>query len=149
MIQFNIYFVQGSTLILLSYKSYILLSAKRKKIDLVFFQDEVRTETYRIAIEENAEVFRGKVVLDVGCGTGILSLFAARAGASKVIAVDQSEIIYQAMDIVRYNQFMLRVINHISRQLMYFLGGQGRAMYVFCSLCFINCTHGDFAVCEL
>uniref|UniRef100_A0A3B5MBE1 type I protein arginine methyltransferase n=1 Tax=Xiphophorus couchianus TaxID=32473 RepID=A0A3B5MBE1_9TELE len=45
-----------------------------------------------------------KVVLDVGCGTGILSMFAAKAGAKRVIAVDQSEIIYQAMDIVRSNQ---------------------------------------------
>ena len=44
---------------------------------------------------------RAQVVLDVGCGTCILSMFAARAGAAKVIAVDQSEIIYQAMDIVR------------------------------------------------
>ncbi|KAK6472559.1 oxidoreductase HTATIP2-like [Huso huso] len=43
-----------------------------------------------------------KIVLDVGCGTGILSMFAAKAGAKKVIGVDQSEIIYQAMDIVRY-----------------------------------------------
>lgn len=42
-----------------------------------------------------------QVVLDVGCGTGILSMFAARSGAKKVISVDQSEIIYQAMDIVR------------------------------------------------
>ena len=43
-----------------------------------------------------------KVVLDVGCGTGILSMFAAKAGAKHVIGIDQSEIIYQAMDIVRY-----------------------------------------------
>ncbi|KAK1161749.1 oxidoreductase HTATIP2-like [Acipenser oxyrinchus oxyrinchus] len=43
-----------------------------------------------------------KIVLDVGCGTGILSMFAAKAGAKKVIGVDQSEIIYQAMDIIRY-----------------------------------------------
>ena len=42
-----------------------------------------------------------KIVLDVGCGTGILSMFAAKAGASHVIGIDQSEIIYQAMDIIR------------------------------------------------
>lgn len=51
---------------------------------------------------QNPALFRDKVVLDVGCGTGILSMFAARAGARKVIGVDQSEIVYQAMDIVRY-----------------------------------------------
>ncbi|KAM4743818.1 LOW QUALITY PROTEIN: protein arginine N-methyltransferase 3 [Anableps anableps] len=67
-------------------------------------KDKVRTESYRDFMYSNPEVFRDKVVLDVGCGTGILSMFAARAGAKKVIAVDQSEIIYQAMDIVRSNQ---------------------------------------------
>lgn len=51
---------------------------------------------------QNPTLFKDKVVLDVGCGTGILSMFAARAGARKVIGVDQSEIVYQAMDIVRY-----------------------------------------------
>uniref|UniRef100_A0A1A8PMM6 Protein arginine N-methyltransferase 3 n=1 Tax=Nothobranchius rachovii TaxID=451742 RepID=A0A1A8PMM6_9TELE len=66
-------------------------------------KDKVRTESYRDFMYGNAEVFRDKVVLDVGCGTGILSMFAARSGAKKVIAVDQSEIIYQAMDIVRSN----------------------------------------------
>lgn len=34
---------------------------------------------------------RGSVVLDVGCGTGILSLFSSRAGAARVIGVDGSE----------------------------------------------------------
>ncbi|XP_051235451.1 protein arginine N-methyltransferase 3 isoform X2 [Dicentrarchus labrax] len=67
-------------------------------------KDKVRTESYRDFMYSNPEVFRDKVVLDVGCGTGILSMFAARSGAKKVIAVDQSEIIYQAMDIVRSNQ---------------------------------------------
>ncbi|XP_068429571.1 protein arginine N-methyltransferase 3 isoform X2 [Clinocottus analis] len=67
-------------------------------------KDKVRTESYRDFMYRNPEVFRDKVVLDVGCGTGILAMFAARAGAKQVIAVDQSEIIYQAMDIVRSNQ---------------------------------------------
>ena len=40
-------------------------------------------------------------MLDIGCGTGILSLFAAAAGARMVIGVDQSNIVYKAMDIVR------------------------------------------------
>jgi len=36
-----------------------------------------------------------QVVLDVGCGTGILSMFAAKAGAKRVIGVDYSAIIEQ------------------------------------------------------
>ena len=46
----------------------------------------------------------GKTVLDLGCGTGILSMFAADLGkASKVIGVDMSEVLHYAMDIVREN----------------------------------------------
>lgn len=67
-------------------------------------KDRVRTESYRDFMYNNTDVFKDKVVLDVGCGTGILSMFAAKAGAKKVIAVDQSEIIYHAIDIVRSNQ---------------------------------------------
>ncbi|KAI5101775.1 protein arginine N-methyltransferase 3 [Silurus meridionalis] len=64
-------------------------------------KDKVRTESYRDFINLNPDVFKDKVVLDVGCGTGILSMFAARSGAKKVIAVDQSDILYNAIDIVR------------------------------------------------
>lgn len=50
----------------------------------------------------NAESIKDRTVLDLGCGTGILSMFAATAGARQVIGVDQSDIIYRAIDIVRY-----------------------------------------------
>ena len=61
----------------------------------------MRTESYRDMMYQNESAFHDRLVLDVGCGTGILSLFAARAGAKHVYAVDQSEVIYQAMDIAR------------------------------------------------
>lgn len=66
--------------------------------------DYVRTSSYRDAILDNGAIFKDKTVLDLGCGTAILSMFAAKAGAKEVISVDQSDIIYQAMDIVRRNK---------------------------------------------
>lgn len=65
--------------------------------------DKVRTESYRDALLTNANRFENCIVLDVGCGTGILSMFAAKTGCRKVISVDQSDVIYHAMDIVREN----------------------------------------------
>eukprot|EP00124_Ichthyophonus_hoferi_P001644 Ihof_evm5s91 gene=Ihof_evmTU5s91 len=68
-------------------------------------KDEVRTTSYRNSIERNKHLFKDKVVLDVGCGTGILSMFAARAGAKKVIAVECSGIADVAQKIVDANNF--------------------------------------------
>ncbi|PWN21416.1 S-adenosyl-L-methionine-dependent methyltransferase [Microstroma glucosiphilum] len=68
-------------------------------------KDEVRTLAYRNAIMNNPHLFKGKTVLDVGCGTGILCMFAAKAGAKKVVGVDMSNIIDQAKVIVEKNGF--------------------------------------------
>lgn len=38
-------------------------------------KDEVRTKSYQNAIYQNKHLFKDKIVLDVGCGTGILSMF--------------------------------------------------------------------------
>ena len=66
-------------------------------------KDTSRTLTYQQAIEGNPEDFKGKVVLDIGCGTGILSIFAARAGAKHVYAIDNAEIALHAREIVKDN----------------------------------------------
>lgn len=52
-------------------------------------KDEVRTLSYRSAIYNNKHLFQDKIVLDVGCGTGILSMFAAKAGAKHVYGVSK------------------------------------------------------------
>jgi protein arginine N-methyltransferase 1 len=47
-------------------------------------KDEVRTRSYMNSIVQNKHLFKDKIVLDVGCGTGILCMFAAKAGAKCV-----------------------------------------------------------------
>lgn len=44
-------------------------------------------------------------MLEVGCGTGIFSIFAAKAGASRVIAVDGAGITEYARRIIQDNGF--------------------------------------------
>ena len=56
-----------------------------------------------------AAVRPGDVVLDLGCGSGILSLMAARAGARKVYAVDRAAILDDARETARRNRLDGRI----------------------------------------
>lgn len=90
-------------------KDYYFDSYSHHAIHEEMLKDEVRTRTYEMAIMQNKHVFQDKVVLDVGCGTGILSMFAAQAGAKHVYGVDCSSIVVQAREIVELNGFSDRI----------------------------------------
>lgn len=66
-------------------------------------KDQVRTLAYQRAIENNPNDFKDKIVLDIGAGTGILSIFAARSGAKHVYAIENAEIAYFAQEIIKQN----------------------------------------------
>ncbi|XP_027902937.1 probable histone-arginine methyltransferase 1.4 isoform X2 [Vigna unguiculata] len=69
-------------------------------------QDYVRTGTYYAAVIENRSDFMGRVVVDVGAGSGILSLFAAQAGAKHVYAVEASEMAEYARKLIAGNPIL-------------------------------------------
>ncbi|MDB4960475.1 MAG: putative protein arginine N-methyltransferase 6 [Myxococcales bacterium] len=70
-------------------------------------RDGVRNEAYRQAI--NKLVKPGSTVLDFGAGTGILSIFAATAGAAKVYAVERTEVADVAREMIKRNGFADRI----------------------------------------
>jgi protein arginine N-methyltransferase 1 len=69
--------------------------------------DRERTEAFERAIQ--ATVKPGQVVVDLGCGSGILSFFACRAGARRVYSIERSEIIEVARALAAANGFSDRV----------------------------------------
>ncbi|KAL5201157.1 hypothetical protein ABZP36_035511 [Zizania latifolia] len=68
-------------------------------------KDVVRTRSYQNVITQNSFLFKDKIVLDVGAGTGILSLFCAKAGAKHVYAIECSQMADMAKEIVKTNGF--------------------------------------------
>ncbi|CAL1533718.1 unnamed protein product [Lymnaea stagnalis] len=85
-------------------KDYYFDSYAHFGIHEEMLKDEVRTLTYRNSMYYNKHLFKDKVVLDVGCGTGILCMFAAKAGARRVIGIECSSIIDYAEKIVAANK---------------------------------------------
>ncbi|KAK9171036.1 Ribosomal protein L11 methyltransferase (PrmA) family protein [Cryptosporidium meleagridis] len=85
----------------------------------LMLQDLERVEAYKRSFEENKELFKGKIVLDVGCGTGILSMLAAKCGAKAVYAVDGSNISFLAKTIVEDNELseIVKVIHGVIEEI--------------------------------
>ena len=66
------------------------------------------------AIKLNAKRhFEGKVVLDVGTGTGVLSIWAAQAGAKRVYAVEATSVAHKAEKLIAAHGFsdVITVLN--------------------------------------
>lgn len=53
---------------------------------------------------KNKADFKDKIVMDVGAGSGILSIFAAQAGAKKVYAIEASNMAVSARILVKHNK---------------------------------------------
>ena len=57
-------------------------------LDLHVSENTFQPSTISVLLAEALEVEEGDVVVDVGCGTGVLSIIAAKLGASKVFGLD-------------------------------------------------------------
>lgn len=66
-------------------------------------EDRKRTGCYFDAVMKNYKLFEDKVVLDVGTGSGILAIFAAKAGAKKVYAVEATDMAKYARTLIQAN----------------------------------------------
>ncbi len=78
--------------------------------------DAVRVDAYRLAI---ARLAPGRRVLEIGAGTGVLSIFAARYGAAKVVAVEESGIVALAQALAQANGVSDRIEFVVSNSLDY------------------------------
>ncbi len=72
-------------------------------------RDGLRVDAYRAAIERYCP---GRHVMEIGCGTGVLSLFAARAGALSVDAIEESTIAEAAAELFAANPCGVPVTLH-------------------------------------
>ncbi|XP_022597099.1 protein arginine N-methyltransferase 2 [Seriola dumerili] len=75
------------------------------RLHLEMLSDKSRTEAYRQVIRSNSASLRNKVVMDLGCGTGIISLFCAQlAQPSVVYAVEASSMADYTRQLVKQNE---------------------------------------------
>ncbi|XP_045178609.1 protein arginine N-methyltransferase 2-like isoform X2 [Mercenaria mercenaria] len=75
------------------------------KLHHEMLSDRPRTLAYMRAIMSNSMFLTGKVILDVGCGTGIISMMCARHADPKMIyAVEASDIAVYAREVIEQNK---------------------------------------------
>lgn len=73
-----------------------------------YFRDSRKLSAYQKALDD--VVRPGDVVVDLGAGTGLLGLMAARAGAARVYMVDWGPILGPAQEIAAKNGYADRMI---------------------------------------
>jgi len=71
-------------------------------------QDMERVEQFRQAIANSVRA--GDVVLDVGCGTGLLSFLSLQCGAARVYAVEMGPVIEVAREVAQANGYADRIV---------------------------------------
>ncbi|KAJ8320847.1 hypothetical protein KUTeg_002434 [Tegillarca granosa] len=76
------------------------------KLHHEMLSDKPRNLAYLFAIQKNSKLLHNKIVLDVGCGTGILSLMVAKyAQPKQIYAVEASDMAEHAVSIVKRNGY--------------------------------------------
>jgi predicted RNA methylase len=77
------------------YDDLYFRSYEADEIHEEMLNDKVRMNVYQQSINE---ICKDQIVIDVGAGTGILSIFAAEAGASHVYGIEYTNLIEKAKD---------------------------------------------------
>ncbi len=88
-------------------------------------RDALRDGAYRAAIERYCP---GRRTVEIGCGTGILSFFAARAGARHVDAIEESAIADMAEKLIAANGYEDRITLHRGNSCDIFLEEPGEIL---------------------
>lgn len=76
------------------FENFAALDVHRRMLD-----DKSRVNSYKLAIE--SLIKPGMVVLDAGTGTGVLACLAGLSGAARVYAVDNSDALDLAAEVIR------------------------------------------------
>lgn len=83
---------------------------------LGFVSDAVKLGVYKRAVE--GVIRPGHVVADVGCGTGVLGLYCLKAGAARVVAIDETSMLdvarqsFERAGLVRHCEFIRSRAQH-------------------------------------